>query len=297
MAKSNVFLGLASGKVGDIVFARAKGQQITRVRVVPNNPRTARQQAQRVRMAAVAALYRAGREVLKDSFTVRHGFESSYNAFARNAISISPFFTRQMVDNCLALPIPSQASRGVLTPLVVNKSTGVSAGVDRMPSYGLELTDTVGEWSEKFLEANPTYKNGDKVTYLVIRFIENEEVPLEDAYNPIAYVSEIVIDTTSTQTIADAGWGMSDVEGNKDYLYPEVVGNLFGNDTLPASDNVMMTVAIGSSKGTNGELLVSSEYFTLTSSAKEIYDSFRTAAALEAAINSYGSTSDSTLSV
>lgn len=297
MAKSNVFLGLASGKVGDIVFARAKGQQIARVRVVPNNPRTAKQQAQRVRMAAVAALYRAGRDVLKDSFTIRHGFESSYNAFARNAIGISPFFTRQMVDNCLALPIPSQASRGVLTPLVVNKSAGTSKGVDRIPSYGLKLTDSIGGWSEKFLEANPTYKNGDKLTYLVIRFIENTEVPLEDAYNTIAYVSEIIIDTTSDQTIEDAGFGMSDIEGNDDYLYPKVVGNLFSDDTLPASDNVMMTVAIGSSKGTNGELLVSSEYFTLTSAAKEVYNSFRTDAALEAAINSYGSTSESTLSV
>lgn len=297
MAKSNMFLGLASGKVGDIVYARSKGQQIFRVRVTPKNPRTSKQQAQRVRMAAVAALYRAARSVLKDSFTVRHGFESSYNAFARNAISIAPFFTRQMVDNCLALPIPSQASRGVLTPLVVNKSTGVSAGVDRIPSYGLQLTDTVGEWSEKFLEQNPTYKNGDKVTYLVIRFIENNEVPLEDAYNPIAFVAEMPIDTESEQTIDDAGWGMSDIEGIKDYLYPKVVGNLFSDDTLPASDNVMMTVAIGSSKGANGELLVSSEYFTLTSAAKEVYDSFRTAAALEAAVNSYGTGASSTLSV
>ena len=120
MAKSNMFLGIASGKVGDVVFARANGQQISRVRVIPKNPRTGKQQAQRVRMAAVSALYRAAREVLKDSFTIRQGFESSFNAFARNSISISPFFTRQMVDNCLALPIPSQASRGVLTPLVVN---------------------------------------------------------------------------------------------------------------------------------------------------------------------------------
>lgn len=297
MAKSNVFLGIASGKVGDIVFARARGQQITRVRVVPNNPRTGKQQAQRVRMAAVAALYRAAREVLKDSFTIRHGFESSYNAFARNAIAISPFFTRQMVDNCLALPIPSQASRGVLTPLVVNKSAGVSEGFDRIPSYGLELTGTIGAWSEAFLQANPTYNNGDKVTYLVIRFIENTEVPLEDAYNPIAYVSEIVIDTASTQTLADAGWGMSDIEGNKDYLYPASMSNFFSDDTLAASDNIMMSVAIGSSKGSNGELLVSSEYFTLTAGAKSVYDSFRTEAALQAAVNSYGSVWDSPLSV
>lgn len=297
MAKSNMFLGLASGKVGDIVFARSNGQQITRVRVVPKNPRTARQQAQRVRMAAVSALYRAAREVLRNSFTIRQGFESSFNAFARNAIGVAPFFSRQMVDNCLALPIPAQASRGTLVPLVVNKATGLSAGLDRMPSYGLTNDGTVGAWSEAFIEANPSYKNGDKVTYLAVIFTENAEVPIEDAYNATAFVADITIDTESTKTLSDAGWTISDIEGDSDYMTPTGSNLYLGNDALAASDNVIMTVAIGSSKGANGELLVSSEYFTLSSGAKQLYDLFRSESALQAAVNSYGSIWDSPLSV
>lgn len=297
MAKSNMFLGLASGKIGDIVYARSKGQQIFRARVTPKNPRTTRQQAQRVRMAAVAALYRAARTVLKDSFTVRHGYESSYNAFARNAISVSPFFTRQMVDNCLALPIPVQASRGVLSPLVVNKSAGDSAGVDRLPSYNLKGESTMGAWAQAFLLENPTYKNGDKITYLVIDFVVNSEVPLADAYNPIAYIKEIVLDIDSEQTITDAGFSISSTEGNAEYMVPDGFPFRFSDSQLAAEGNVMMVVAIGSSRGANGELLVSSEYFTLTAAAKDLYDSFRTDSALQAAINSYGSTSNSTLSV
>lgn len=297
MAKSNMFLGLASGKVGDIVYARSKGQQIFRVRVTPKNPRTSKQQAQRVRMAAVAALYRAARSVLKDSFTVRHGFESSYNAFARNAISIAPFFTRQMVDNCLALPIPTQASRGVLNPLVVNKSAGESAGVDRLPSYGLTGESTMGAWAQAFLLDNPTYKNGDKITYLVIDFAANDEVPLDDAYNPIAYIKEIVLDVDSEQSITAAGFSISSTEGNTNFMVPTGFPFRLSDSQLAAEGNIMMAVAIGSSKGANGELLVSSEYFTLTAAAKALYDRFRTASALDAAINSYGTGASSTLSV
>lgn len=292
-----MFLGLASGKVGDIVFARSNGQQITRVRVIPKNPRTGKQQAQRVRMAAVSALYRAAREVLKDSFTIRQGFESSFNAFARNAISIAPFFSRQMVDNCLALPIPAQASRGVLTPLVVNKSAGLSAGFDRIPSYNLTGESTIGAWSQAFLADNPTYRNGDKVTYLVVKFTTNNEAPLANAYNATAFVADIVIDTESIETLTEAGWVISDVEGRKEFMTPVATNLQLDDEILPASDNILMSVAIGSSKGANGELLVSSEYFTLTSGAKELYDEFRSASALQAAVNSYGSIWDSPLSV
>lgn len=294
MARSNMFLGLASGKIGDVVFARSRGQQIMRTRVVPNNPRTARQQAQRVRMAAVAALYRACREILKDSFTIRHGFESSYNAFSRNAIGMAPFFTKQMVDNCLALPIPAQASRGVLTPLVVDTSSEATGSVERMPSYNLPQEATIGQWSEKFIEANPTYKNGDKVTFVAIVFKVNEEVPLEDAYNAALYTAEIVLDTTSAALLVANGWTLSN---GQSFMRLDSLPISLSDDNLAASDSIIQTAIIGSSKGANGELLVSSEYFTLSAPAKALYDSFRSEEALENAIESYGSTANSTLSV
>lgn len=289
-----MFLGLASGKIGDVVYSRSRGQQIARVRVVPNNPRTARQQSQRVRIAGVAALYRAARAILKDSFTIRHGFESSYNAFARNAIGVSPFFTKQMVDNCLALPIPAQASRGSLMPLVVDTSSSATGSVERMPSYGLTGDATIGDWSEAFIEDNPTYKNGDKVTFVAVHFRENEEVPLADAYNAALYFNEITLDTTSNVTLTASGWSL--IQGNS---FMNMVGLpvSLSDDGLLSADAIVQTAIIGSSKGANGELLVSSEYFTLSSNARELYDKFRTEAALQSAISSYGAVADSALSV
>lgn len=294
MARSNMFLGLASGKIGDVVYSRSRGQQIARVRVVPNNPRTSSQQAQRVRMAAVAALYRAARPVLKDSFTIRHGFESSYNAFSRNAIGLAPFFTKQMVANCLALPIPAQASRGVLPPVVADISSAASGSVERMPSFGLLEESTVGQWSEAFIRNNPSYKDGDKVTFVAVYFNLNEEVPLVNAYNANVFVKEIVLDTASDESLDNMGWYPSE---GRSFMGAQGLVNSLTDDGLLADDNIIQTAVIGSSKGANGELLVSSEYFTLNKAARDLYDEFRTDAALQSAINSYGAVADSALSV
>lgn len=289
-----MFLGLASGKLGDVVYARSRGQQIARVRVVPNNPRTNKQQAQRVRIAAVAALYRAARPVLRDSFTIRHGFESGYNAFARNAIGLSPFFTRQMVDNCLALPMPAQASRGILPSVVADKSSDLSGNVERLPSYGLVEEATLGAWSDAFIRSNPSYKNGDKVTFVAIYFTTNWEVPLAYAYNAHLFVKEIVLDTASKATLDSMGLYATE---NRSYLAVQGLANGLSDDALAAEDNIIMTAVIGSSKGANGELLVSSEYFTLSDSATILYNHFRTDEALQDAINSYGSSANSVLGV
>lgn len=69
MAKGNMFQGMARGKVGDVVFSRLNGQQVSRVRNRnPKNPRTNAQLYQRAIMASVMALYSAGKEIFDHSF-------------------------------------------------------------------------------------------------------------------------------------------------------------------------------------------------------------------------------------
>lgn len=69
MAKGNMFLGMARGKVGDVVFSRADGEQISRVRNRhPKNPRTNPQLFQRAIMATVVLAYTAGKEIFNHSF-------------------------------------------------------------------------------------------------------------------------------------------------------------------------------------------------------------------------------------
>lgn len=69
MAKGNLFLGQGRGKVGDVVFYRLEGEQVSRSRNrSPKNPRTAIQLAQRVIMNTVSKAYSLFQELADHAF-------------------------------------------------------------------------------------------------------------------------------------------------------------------------------------------------------------------------------------
>lgn len=69
MGKGNMFQGMARGKVGDVVFSRLYGEQISRVRNRhPKNPRSNKQLYQRAIMATVMQAYSQGQEIFNHSF-------------------------------------------------------------------------------------------------------------------------------------------------------------------------------------------------------------------------------------
>ena len=79
--------GMARGKVGDVVFSRLDGQQITRVRNrAPRNPKTNAQLMQRAIMATIMQAYSAGKAIFDHSFqgvTVGAGCQREF--MSRNA--------------------------------------------------------------------------------------------------------------------------------------------------------------------------------------------------------------------
>lgn len=69
MAKGNMFQGMARGKVGDVIFSRLNGEQVSRVRNRnPRNPRTNKQLIQRAIMATVMQMYSNGKVIFDHSF-------------------------------------------------------------------------------------------------------------------------------------------------------------------------------------------------------------------------------------
>lgn len=69
MSKGNLLLGQARGKVGDVVFYRLEGEQVTRARNrSPKNPRTPVQLAQRVIMNTVSKAYSLFQELADHAF-------------------------------------------------------------------------------------------------------------------------------------------------------------------------------------------------------------------------------------
>lgn len=69
MAKGNMLLGYSRGKVGDVVFSRQNGEQITRARNrYPRNPRSNGQLYQRAIMATIMQAYSKGKAIFDHSF-------------------------------------------------------------------------------------------------------------------------------------------------------------------------------------------------------------------------------------
>lgn len=84
MAKGNLFLGMARGKVGDVVFYRMNGWQMTRVRNRnPKNPRTNEQLYQRAVISTTMKAYSMGKEIFDHSFqgqTIGEGCMRRFNS-------------------------------------------------------------------------------------------------------------------------------------------------------------------------------------------------------------------------
>lgn len=96
MAKGNLFQGMARGKVGDVVFYRMNGVQMSRVRNrAPKNPRTNEQMYQRAVISSVMKLYSAGKEIFDHSFqgyTIGEGCMRRFN-------SVNARILRQQIIN------------------------------------------------------------------------------------------------------------------------------------------------------------------------------------------------------
>lgn len=110
-----MLLSLASGKLGDMVFYRAGGEQRTRTRVIPKNPKTIAQMNQRLRMLNPSSIYRALGFLLSASFVDRKSNQSSANKFMSDAISVLPYYiTKAMKDELLCVPFGAKLSSGNL---------------------------------------------------------------------------------------------------------------------------------------------------------------------------------------
>lgn len=108
MAKGNLFQGMGRGKVGDVVFSRLNGEQISRVRNRhPKNPRSNSQLYQRAIMATIMQAYSAGKAIFDHSF-------EGYAVGAQNQrrfLSLNAKMLRQLVATDINTPLKGDAQK------------------------------------------------------------------------------------------------------------------------------------------------------------------------------------------
>lgn len=280
-----MLLGLASGKVGDLVFYRDGGEQRTRTRVVPKNPRTPAQQRQRCKIANVSAVYRQLSAVLSSAFTSAKPNQSGYNVFAASAIPLAPYLTKEMASAGACLPQPCLMSKGVLPSLpYVGYFRGDQGFGLEVPSSISASTATIGALSAALIANYSQVQQGDKVTYVSLRYTPSSDESLDfDLFDIIPSVTSFVVDTESAETIAAAGFDVLD-------------STLTTNEMITISEGgVGMGAVILSRVDEGGVLQVSTQRAELSPSASTLYDEYRTAEAANAAIESYMAGSESVL--
>lgn len=277
MSKSNMLLGLAKGKVGDLVFYRDGGEQRTRTRVVPKNPRTYAQMAQRVKIANVSGIYRAAAQILRDSFSNRPSNQSGYNAFSAGAIINAPYITSSMAKAGVCIPQPAMMSRGVLPslPYVTLASEG-TYGIGIPVDFQALRPVSLGDISTGLLQQFPSLAVGDEINFVDIRFRPVEGVESEvDTYNVETKISTLVLDPSNNANPQVGGIVSSET-------------NVHGSAAESnGEDGIVMSFIIHSRVDSDRKLQVSTQWAQLSDTAQTLYDNYRSEEALQDAIESY----------
>lgn len=277
MAKGNIFLGYARGKIGDFVLTRMGGQQVERAyNKTPRNPRSESQQLQRTKLANLVNFYRRGRSLLNHSFTNRKESQSSYNAFVSRNISVNAVhLTKSEAAGAMSVVGPFTISDGVLPPIQISGG-GVNA-VTNIAVGSLVISDettTIAQLSAAIINNNPEWKEGDQLTYVSV--VQNGGV---DGGYPFVQFSYIEMDLNLSDTTLLRS------------LFPayalSVRNGFIGHGEYVADGGFAY---IHSRKSSTGALQASRQELILT--ANTLYNEYSADSQVSAATRSYGASQD-----
>lgn len=192
MGKGNLFLGFARGKVGDIVYSRANGQQVFRARnASPRNPQTAQQLLQRVILKTVAGAYSYFKPICDHAF---QGFEpglANQSRFAK--VNIDALRTR--LAELIARNDPEEIASSTEGNFAAKLSRGCEANSyiiseGTLPSLEVNATATLGfnvVLGQATSAINPTssyadfcralgIQPGDQLTFVTASVNDSEDI-------------------------------------------------------------------------------------------------------------------------
>lgn len=292
MAKGNMFLGQAKGKVGSVVFSRAFGQQISRTKPSSvKNPKTHAQNAQRAILATVAKAASIMTPIIDHSFAgVAYGAESVRH------------FRKINLNQLRALYMDGDPTGYNLTPkggAVAPNSFIVSQG--NLPAfqlaysgdtYGFKMSnDTVPADTEvtvsRFLAAYPYLQGGDQLT--IVQLVKtNGSLETGDAkfvfmYDRIVFAPDAFNNPNSVIVNDDGTFNSAKFDLTKTTNTDMLVMSPIGNDVLMTSQQGnVYAAALILSREVNGVWQRSTQEMGLTHDS-DVQD-------IEAAIASYGAT-------
>lgn len=169
-----MLLGHARGKVGDLVFSRSNGQQVTRSRAaVVKNPQTESQMIQRIILNTVAQAYSRMRPLCDHSFEGVQEGQDSMSAFMRkNLQQLRSYVAKMVADNwdlySIAAFTPIGSNIFAANEFVL--SSGSLPGIETSFAGSSTTINAAlgGVTYGDILEAN-NLQRGDQLTFLAIK--------------------------------------------------------------------------------------------------------------------------------
>ena len=179
MARGNMFLGQARGRVGSVAFSRRMGKQITRTyNAEPANPKTRAQALQRAQFSTVIAASVGLKEVINNSFDGVKNGQESVNKFV--SLNLSDLRARALDGDTPALEwlvpkgqsfvqpqswIISKGQLGQILPNIANifgDSTTIKEDHEEYKAF------TVADLKQRFF-----YEPGCQLTFVTVELTED----------------------------------------------------------------------------------------------------------------------------
>lgn len=263
MAKGNPLLGQLRGSVGDVVFTRMGGQQVSRARNrQPQNPQSVAQMIQRARLGSLVQFFTRGQQALfKFAFESKRKNESDYNAFMRyNIKNVSPN-TKAGVAAGHPVFGKYQMCQGTLPELSVMFSDGnvnPSLVIGVTPSAATAATLTIGQISAAMI-AKYGLQEGDIITKVTITCANTVATTVAasiaagsyaDGTNRVVWdIKQFRLDSTSTALASTLGdiFVLTEFAGGDDKL--DLAGSSVDFDNLTTAYGIALIVSRPTSNG------------------------------------------------
>lgn len=296
MAKGNMLLGHARGKVGSVVFSRLNGKQITRALAESvKNPRTDGQNVQRAIFATVNGFASAVRDIVDHSFQSYKEGSVSVNRF----VSINVKKLRELYLSGAACDIMPKGE-GLPYANPYRFSIG-SLGVQRLFIGTAGNARHFGVYQEQDWEGNvvdaaqlqaciPAFAPGCEIAVIKVYYNETEHFHFVTKDRAVFKSSFDALDPSNDIVNANGiGTEYLDMSKTTDATILHLVGGSSGNKILAVSENLnevvpntlVAAVVIVSRKDSEGKWQYTTSDMVCDEGWSEAHD-------LTAAINSYG---------
>lgn len=294
MAKGNMLLGHARGKVGSVVFSRLNGKQITRALAEQvKNPRTDGQNVQRAIFATVNGFASAVRDIVDHSFQSYKEGATSVNRF----VSINVKKLRELYLSGAAVDIMPKGE-GLPYANPYRFSIG-SLGVQRLFIGTTSAARHFAVYQEQDWEGNvtdaamlqaciPAFAPGCEIAVIKVYYNENEHFHFVTKDRAV-FLSSFEGISGDIVTANGITTNYLDASKTTDATVLRLVGGSSGNKILAVSENLneaaantlVAAVVIVSQKDSEGKWQYTTSDMMCDEGWSESHD-------LTAAINSYG---------